>query len=166
MILSMPGQAWLFVATVGTGAAAGVFYDCFRVLRQAWRHPRWLVHIEDFLFWLVATVLIFYYLLHRNAGEIRPFMMLGMALGAVLYFATVSRWVVKVTVTVVKFVENVIRAVVRIILLPLRLLLIFIAPHAKKVTNKGHQYLRRVRRYGKIKWHKVKRNRQIMRKKV
>jgi len=166
MILSMPGQAWLFVATVGTGAAAGVFFDFFRVLRRAWWHPRWLVHIEDLLFWLVATVLIFYYLLHRNAGEIRPFMLVGMATGAVLYFATVSRWVVHITVTVVKFVEKVIRAMVRIILLPLRLAWVFAAPHVKKATDKSSQYLRRVRRYGRIRWHKIRRNRQIIRKKV
>ena len=162
----MPGQAWLFAATVATGAAAGVFYDFFRVLRRAWRHPRWLVHVQDMLFWLVATVLIFYYMLHRNAGEIRPFMLVGMVTGAVLYFATISRWVVKGTVTVVKFVEKVIRTMVRIILLPLRLLLVFVEPHAKKAAHKSNQYLRRVQRYGRIKWHKGKRNRQIIRKKV
>jgi spore cortex biosynthesis protein YabQ len=166
MILSMPGQAWLFLVTVGVGGAAAAFYDLFRVLRRVIRHPRWLVHFEDAFYWLAVTVLVFYYMLHRNYGEIRFFALLGMGVGVVLYFVTVSRLVVKISVGIVEYLKKVIAAVVRIILLPLRLLLAFVLPPAKKAARSLQKRLRLLGRYGKIKARKTVRNWAIVRKKV
>ncbi|MCL2603567.1 MAG: spore cortex biosynthesis protein YabQ [Defluviitaleaceae bacterium] len=166
MILSMPAQAWLFVTTVMVGVAVGVFYDFFRVLRRTASHGKWAVQLEDLFFWLAVTVLVFYYMLHRNYGEIRFFALLGMGLGVVLYFVTVSRLIVKVCVAVVEYLKRVITAVVRIILLPLRLLLAFLAPPVRKAGQFVHKRLRGLKRYGRMKARKTARNWAVIRKKV
>ncbi|MCL2500006.1 MAG: spore cortex biosynthesis protein YabQ [Defluviitaleaceae bacterium] len=166
MILSMPAQAWLFVATVVVGGAVGVFYDFFRVLRRTAPHGKWAVQLEDLFFWLAVTVLVFYYMLHRNYGEIRFFALLGMGLGVTLYFVTVSRIIIWVSVAVVEYIKKVVAAVFRIILLPLRLLLAFAAPPAKKAGQFVHKRLRGIRRYGRMKARKTVRNWAVIRKKV
>jgi hypothetical protein len=105
-------------------------------------------------------------MLHRNSGEIRFFIMLGMALGAVLYFCTVSRWVVAGLVTVIRFIQRVVISVIRIVTFPFRMLYALLSPPAKKAAKKIREPLRAVARYGRIKLEKSKRNRTIIRKKV
>ncbi|MCL2203182.1 MAG: spore cortex biosynthesis protein YabQ [Defluviitaleaceae bacterium] len=166
MILSMPEQAWLFLTTVLVGVAVGLFYDFFRVLRRTSPHGRLAVQLEDLLFWLAVTVLVFYYMLHRNYGEIRVFVLLGMGCGAALYFATVSRYVVKISVAIVQYLKKVIAAVIRVVLFPLRLIFAFISPPAKKAARYIRKRLRSLGRYGKMKAKKAARNWAIARKKV
>jgi len=166
MILSMQGQAMLFLSTVLVGAVIGLFYDVFRVFRKTARHPTWAVQLEDLFFWLAATVGTFYFMLTRSYGEIRPFAIIGVVLGVVLYFATISRWVVKICVIIVTYLKRVIAAAVRIILLPIRLLITWLSPPIKTFAGKRHKDLRRVARYGKIRMKKTARNWFILRKKV
>ena len=166
MILSMQGQAFLFLSTVLVGAAIGLFYDVFRIFRKTAAHSTWVVQLEDLFFWLAATVGAFYFMLTRNYGEIRPFSVLGIVLGVVLYFATVSRWVVKVCVVVVTFLKRVVASAIRIILLPLRLLFTWISPPVKSFAGKRRKDLRGLARYGKIRMKKTARNWFILRKKV
>jgi spore cortex biosynthesis protein YabQ len=162
----MPEQAWLFLATVAAGAAVGVFYDFFRVLRRTAPHGRLAVQLEDLFFWIVVTVLVFYYMLHRNYGEIRVFTLLGTAVGAALYFATVSRYVVKASVAVVEYLKKVITAVVGIVLFPLKLLVVWLTPPVTKMSRWLRKRLRSLGRYGKMKAKKTARNWAIVRKKV
>jgi len=166
MILSMSGQAWLFLSTVLVGMAVGFFYDCFRVLRKVVRHAAITVQLEDIIFWLAATVLVFYFMLHRNFGEIRPFAFIGIVCGAVLYFATISKVVVKVAVIVINFVKKIIATVVGIIIMPLRFIFGAISPPVKKFCVSRRKNLRSAARYGKIRMKKASRSLEILRKKV
>jgi len=166
MILSMTEQAWLFLSMVLVGVAIGLFYDVFRVFRKTARHTGLAVTLEDLLFWVVATGLTYYYMLHRNYGEIRLFSLLGVAIGILLYFATVSRWVVVVFVAVINYLKRVIITAVRIILVPVRLLAAWLAVPLGKVSGATLKRARRVRRYGKGKLRAVARDWGIVRRKV
>jgi len=166
MILSMAGQAWLFLSTVLVGAAIGLFYDAFRVIRKTARHSGLAVTLEDFIFWVAATGLTFYYMLHRSYGEMRLFALIGIGVGVLLYFATVSRWVVVVFVAVVNYLKRVVVAVVRVVLVPVRLAAAWLAGPVGKVTGATRKHARRVRRYGKGKLRVAARDWGIVRKKV
>jgi len=123
MILSMSGQAWLFLSTVAAGFVIGFVYDIFRIARKSASHKTWLVQIEDILYWSIASVLMFYFMLHQNNGEIRFFAIAGAAIGMVLYFNSLSSLVIKVSVTIINFVKKVILMIVRIILIPVNILI-------------------------------------------
>jgi len=166
MILSMSGQAWLFLSTVLAGTAIGLLYDAFRVIRKTARHTGLAVTLEDFIFWVAATGLTFYYMLHRNYGEIRLFSLIGVTVGILLYFTTVSRWVVIVLVSIVNYLKRVIIAVVRIILVPVRLIVAWLVGPLGKVSGVTRKHAQRVKRYGKGKMRTVARDWGIVRKKV
>ena len=108
----------------------------------------------------------FYYMLHRNYGEIRLFALIGMAVGILLYFATVSRLVVIVFVAVVNYMKRVIVTAIRIILVPVRLVAAWLAVPLGKVSNATLKHARRARRYGKGKLRAAARDWGIVRKKV
>jgi spore cortex biosynthesis protein YabQ len=75
MILSMSGQAWLFLSTVLAGAVIGLFFDVFRILRRTvpFLAKPVAVQFEDLFFWLLVTGATFYFMLNQNFGEIRLF---------------------------------------------------------------------------------------------
>jgi len=162
----MQGQALLFLSTVVVGAGVGLFYDFFRVFRKTAPHSTLAAQLEDLLFWSVATVGTFYFMLVRNYGEIRIFSLIGVILGIVLYFTTVSRLVIKVCVMIVTYIKRVIVATVRVILFPFRFVLAWISPPITSFTRKRRKDLRGLSRYGKIRVKKTARNWFILRKKI
>ena len=131
MILSMSGQAWLFLSTVAIGFVMGFFYDVFRILRKTVPHRHWAVQLEDILYWAGVTFIIFYFMLHRNYGEVRFFSIAGAAVGMVIYFNSLSVLILKVSLTVIQFLQRVFLTAARIVLAPVRLLFRLFVPPGK-----------------------------------
>jgi spore cortex biosynthesis protein YabQ len=162
----MSRQTLLFLSTIGTGVAVGLAYDFFRVFRKTTPHKNAFVQLEDLFFWLTATILFFYFMLIKNYGEIRFFSILGVALGMLLYFHTVSIPIVKAAVLIVTFLKRVIASALRIIFFPIGVLLNILRPPVKKLARAGSRHLHTARLYGKIKARKAVKDWNIIRKKV
>lgn len=77
------GQALLL------GLVGGVSYDLLRAIRLRWRR-RWLTHVSDALYVVVLGLAVFLFAMGRGQGELRLYMLLGIALGGVAYFAFLS----------------------------------------------------------------------------
>ena len=88
-------QAIAFLWAVALGAALGVVYDWFRIgriLRQKW----WLtVFLEDLLFSLIAAFATAFCFTLTHYGQVRLFLLIGEALGFIIYFNTVGVLVAK-----------------------------------------------------------------------
>ncbi|MDR1001605.1 MAG: spore cortex biosynthesis protein YabQ [Clostridiales bacterium] len=119
----MTDQLVFFAQVLMVGAAAGLIYDFFRILRRTFRHVDALTQAEDVVYWLLATVFIFYFILHSNNGEIRLYAVVGVFGGMGLYFFTLSRLLMAVSGVVIDFLKRVILTVVGIILIPIKLLI-------------------------------------------
>jgi spore cortex biosynthesis protein YabQ len=173
MILSFSGQARLFLMTVGVGIAIGLVYDLFRIIRKIYRHPNFLTQLEDFVYWISATFVMFYFLLNCNNGELRFSSILGAALGAVLYFAAASPLVVKVSVAVANFIGDVLRLALIIVLAPVKFLISVLAEPVnmskrgiKKLLSPLKAVLQKAARYARIKAGKFLADIKIMAKKI
>ena len=146
MILSMSGQAAAFLATAAAGAVLGMLYDCFRILRRVWRHKTVTTTIEDAIFWLVSTLLMFAFLLNRNLGDIRAFIFMGLALGAVLYFLMLSRYFTKFAMAVLRRLKHALLAVISPILLILAAIKKRLKLGRRYVKMRGSKIYRRIKR--------------------
>lgn len=78
-------------AAVALGAAGGLVYDLLRAARLIDRHDSWLTHLLDGLFALTLGAGALWLGLVVGGGELRLYMLTGMALGAVLWFCLPSR---------------------------------------------------------------------------
>ena len=87
------GQGSIFLIMTAMGFAMGLFYDIFRILRRSKeKSPKTAgVAVQDILFWSISTAALFFLLLNTNFGQIRGYVFLGVAIGLVLYFQTLSR---------------------------------------------------------------------------
>ena len=87
-------QLFLFFAFFTIGAVFALIYDMLKVSGRLVPGRSFFVVLKDVLFWLVVTVVMFAGCLKFNDGEFRFFMFVGVLLGALVYFKTISRFVV------------------------------------------------------------------------
>ena len=121
MILSLHGQAQLFLLTVFMGGIMGLVYDGLRVFRHALPHKPFWIQLEDGVFWLVAVFLVFGVMLRTSSGEIRFFSIFGLFGGMGLYFLTLSRLVIAVSDRVIALVKYITALFWNIVTTPFRL---------------------------------------------
>lgn len=77
------------------GMALGVFYDVLRAVRMHFRLRRWGTALLDLLFCLSGLVCFLLLMLRGTDGRLRGFLPLGLLLGFLLYRKTVSPWILR-----------------------------------------------------------------------
>lgn len=85
-----------FGASIFWGMLLLFIYDFLRILRRVVNHNGFFIVIEDVLYWITCSVLIFRMMYQQNNGIIRGFSILAMVLGMLLYHAGISDLVVTV----------------------------------------------------------------------
>jgi spore cortex biosynthesis protein YabQ len=173
MILSITDQLIFFAWVLLIGAVAGLIFDFFRILRRTFRHPDALTQVEDVVYWLLATVFIFYFILHRNDGEMRLYAVAGIFGGMGLYFFTLSRLLMAVSCVVMDFLKKVIMTAIGIILAPIKLLLKalsypvgYLAKALKKLSGSIARTTRLIGRRAKYRARRARRDLHIIRKMI
>jgi len=105
-LLPFVEQLHAFAMTIAAGMAAGLLFDMYRLARRGLR-PRgtgaWLL---DLMFWLVATPVVFALLLVANWGELRFYVVVGLAAGATLYFGLLSAFMMHAVAAVTACAGN------------------------------------------------------------
>lgn len=72
------------------GAVCAVVYDLLRSVRLLRRRSVLLTHSLDGVYAALVLLAVFLFALRRGEGELRLYMLLAMALGAIFYFAALS----------------------------------------------------------------------------
>ncbi|MBR2408364.1 MAG: spore cortex biosynthesis protein YabQ [Lachnospiraceae bacterium] len=103
------GDVRFFLATVVLGLAAALCYDGLRVWRRLHKQNLFTVSVQDFVFWFFLGLAGFRLMYRHNAGTLRLFVLLGIFLGAVVYWVTLGRFFVKYCVKVLRFLTFPIR---------------------------------------------------------
>ncbi|RKO67871.1 spore cortex biosynthesis protein YabQ [Desulfofundulus salinus] len=83
--MTLAEQLNAFLLTLLIGLMSGFAYDLYRVLREMLRLRKTGTFVGDLLFWMFLLVLVFALLLVGNNGEVRFYVLLGLALGAGIY---------------------------------------------------------------------------------
>lgn len=172
MIISPLQQAYLFLGALLIGFVLGFTYDLLRVFRKIVPHPKFVVHIEDLLFWITVTIAMFYFMLSKNYGEVRGFSIIAALIGMLVYFLTVSKLFMKVSMAIYEFIKKTLIKIFYIILIPLKFIitilskpLLFLEKKFLKILRKQKKNYNTVRRKGKIKKKKFLKDFKIIFKK-
>jgi len=90
MELPVTLQAVQFAEAFALGLGLGLLYDLFRAVRRV--HPH-TTRLLDALFCLLLLFSLLLFALYPGRGEFRLFFYLGIGLGSVLYFLTISPFI-------------------------------------------------------------------------
>lgn len=129
------------------GFAIGSIYDVFRFFRLVFK-KKWVEFLMDFLFFFIASPIIFLFLLSYNNGQVRVFYFTAILLGFLVYILTVYR----ITGLIFRPIANVLRYFVKKILNSLKKVL-------QSVKKVYYNVLRcSTLRFGHLKKHRKKKN--------
>lgn len=146
MIISFSGQSMIFFMTVFFGIVMGVLYDLIRVIRRIIPHAGFFVQAEDLIYCASMALLVFYVMLNRNYGEVRFFSILGIIIGLVLYYSTVSKPILNGLVAMLRFFIKVIKAAISILLFPIKMLYRIIRTPVRFLKKKFLAILRKTKK--------------------
>lgn len=124
----------LLIKSFLAGVALGVFYDFIRAFKMFFgvRYARPIVKrsvavsvlayivtfLTDILFWIVVGVTSILLMYGVGGGVFRGLTYLGLIVGALLYYFSIGRLVLKVSEAVVGFIKKAMRRVARILTKP------------------------------------------------
>lgn len=103
MILSISYQFKIFLISLVIGFILGIFYDFIKIFRKYILHNIIFINIEDTIYWLFMSIIIFLISLYQNNGEIRIFFILGIFLGMAIYSTLISPLFIKIFTRIVNF---------------------------------------------------------------
>jgi spore cortex biosynthesis protein YabQ len=137
--------------SVLSGLFLGFVYDLVRVVRRIIKHPKWLINIQDFVFWLFGSLIIFMDIFKNNDGILRGFLYIGVFLGLIIYFSLMSKLVLIIFMKIYSFIANIVKFLFKLIIKPIKLLfrpIIFVVRKIYKLLKKLGKWL--IMRYKKI----------------
>ena len=146
-----------FGASIFWGMLLLVIYDFLRILRRVVNHNGFFIVIEDILYWITCSLLIFHMMYQQNNGIIRGFSILAMVLGMLLYHAGLSDLVVAVISEILNKILYYIGKLISLLFSPikfifsrLRKLLVWLFSKIKKVNHFFVKTLKNVQKSSKI----------------
>lgn len=100
------------------GMALLFAYDGFIIGRNCIPHKKWVIELEDFLFWILAGCSAFFVMYKMNHGMIRAFSIVAILAGMLSYHFTISRFLVKWFTKGIQTTEKGIGKIIKFVLTP------------------------------------------------
>ena len=116
-------QSELFFTSIQIGIVIGIIFDTIRIFRKMIKHPNFVVQIEDILFWVCSGFTGFYMLYNCNYADIRPYILLGMIMGAIFYFLTFSILAMKIMTYIIEFVKDILHKLYLSVIKPIKVMI-------------------------------------------
>lgn len=131
MLISISTQIKLVFYAITSGVITGLLFDIYRVIRGFENPNKVITFIQDALFWVLAAILVFLFLLTTRYIYIGIYLYMYIALGIYLYSRLMSRRFVSVQTKVMKGSGKAFRITRNIMVYPFELIV-----HKLKVKNK------------------------------
>lgn len=110
----------LFLKSCYIGFALAFLYSLFSVVRRLKMHKRYLVAIEDILYWIIVFYILFSILHKIYWGIIRWYFIVGIFSGSIFYRMCFENQVVHVMSTIIYKIMWFIRKILQIMLIPIQ----------------------------------------------
>jgi spore cortex biosynthesis protein YabQ len=132
-MVSVEQQTIMFLVSIFGGVVIRFVYDIFKAVRHILKNNKQVTYISDILFWILAAILVFYFLNLSCNGEVRGFLILGFIIGAGLYYFMIGDKFVNL---ICKIVMISVKIILKPVLFLLKPIYKFVRNIVKKLLNK------------------------------
>ena len=122
MLLEINMQFKIVIYSILAGFITGILFDIYRIIRDL-NSKRILAMLEDILFWILAGMIVFTFLLYTNYAFLTPYVYIFIIISLLFYFKFVSRYFYNIEKDIVNGICRIIRVGVKNILYPLKFVL-------------------------------------------
>ncbi len=119
MNITVADQTIIFLSCIACGITIGLVFDLFRIFRRIIRTNDFITLLQDIIYWLIASVIVFAFILNFNSGELRWYEFLGVFLGAGMYLLTISSIIIEASIFTLQFIFKIFSLIVKIICVPI-----------------------------------------------
>lgn len=102
----------VFYATIYGGIAIGILFDINRSLKNNFKFIKRISFIFDILFWILVTFIIFIVINATSKFELRYYHFIALLVGFILYYNTISKFVLRFNSMVINFIKSFIKKLV------------------------------------------------------
>ncbi|MBR4286603.1 MAG: spore cortex biosynthesis protein YabQ [Clostridia bacterium] len=113
-------QLAIFIFSLGLGFLLGVLYDVIRALRLSITRSKIVLVICDIIYFIAFGLISFLFILALNKGEIRFYIIVGEAIGALFYYVSLGIAVIKITDKAISILRRLYTLAFKIISTPFR----------------------------------------------
>jgi spore cortex biosynthesis protein YabQ len=121
MPLQLNMQFDIVMYSLLAGVLTGILFDGYRVVRGV-KIPKFIIVIEDILFWILCTFVTFTFLLYTNYAFLGPYVYIFIFIALALYFKLLSCFVITIEKTIGKIIYKMFRVVMKTLLYPFRVI--------------------------------------------
>lgn len=100
-----------FFATIYGGIFIGVLFDLYRAFKQNFNVIKIFSVFYDVLFWIIVTLLVFVTINVIESFDLRYYHFIALFIGFIIYYNTISKFILKVLNKSIGFVINTIRRI-------------------------------------------------------
>jgi len=122
MLFSVSSQFNLLIFSLLAGVITGILFDLYRVMRGINDPNKIITFIEDTLFWIFTSLIIFIFLLYTSFAYMRGYVYISMAVGIIIYMSFISKYFIKLQYKIIKSITRLIRVCFILLLYPFNLL--------------------------------------------
>ena len=108
-------QLFCLLIFIITGIVIGILFDIFRILRKSFKTTDFITYLEDIIFWILTGCIMLFSIFIFNNGEIRSYVFIGIAIGIISYMLIISRFFVKISVSIIKFIKKILSYPIKLI---------------------------------------------------
>lgn len=110
-------QVYILATMLIWGIVLGIVFDVYRFLLPTSTVKGLVQYVFDFIFWLIITAVTFLIIIFANFGDVRLYLILGIALGFVIYSILFSKWIIKLSTFIKRIIIKLAKIVKRFLLL-------------------------------------------------
>lgn len=133
MVISISQQFWLVVFSITAGLITGMLFDSYRLIRGFSNGNRIITFIEDTLFWIFTSVVVFAFLVYENYAYIGMYVYMCIAIGVYIYIKMISKFYLSSQYKIIKFLGKVLRVTKNLVLYPFQFII-----YSFRRKNKGN----------------------------
>lgn len=115
-------EVTFFLHSILMGLIITFAYDWILIFRKLFRHGKFWMSVEDFIYWFVCGISVFYMLYRENNGVLRWFAVVGAAIGMLFYKLTIRNRFVSIMSTCIHKIMWFVFRVIQVVLKPLKCL--------------------------------------------
>lgn len=118
MYLSSRHELFVLMGTFLGGAALGVVFDFFRIMRKNFKGASKMVWLQDVFLWVVSLAVVYATVFITNDGKLRWYVFVGFGAGLIIYILALSPFVIKMATAIITFFKKVVAFVFNILAYP------------------------------------------------
>nr|WP_317367020.1 spore cortex biosynthesis protein YabQ [uncultured Tyzzerella sp.] len=108
----------MFLISLFIGLMLGFFYDFLKIFRKYIVHNNIIINIEDTIYWIFTSIIVFLISLYQNNGEIRMFFIIGIFTSMLLYNLLISPIFLNMSTKIINIILKILLFVFKAISMP------------------------------------------------